>query len=136
MNKEPKDKRTKAWKEWKENFDKENSIGLGDVIEKVTEVTGIKKAVEFIAGEDCGCNERKQKANKTRFRFPVVRCFTESQFNQWTEFRKLKGNITREQQTQIIIPIYRQLFVRQLPVMSCCIQPYIDEIDKVYKTYE
>lgn len=41
--KEPKDKRTKAWKEWKQNFDKKNSIGLGDVVEKVTKATGIKK---------------------------------------------------------------------------------------------
>ena len=52
----PKDKRTKAYKEWKKKFNKENTIGLGDLVEKVTEATGIKKAVKFIAGEDCGCD--------------------------------------------------------------------------------
>ena len=62
--KEPKDKRTKAYKEWKKKFNKENTIGLGDVVERVTEATGIKKAVKFIAGEDCGCNERKEKMNQ------------------------------------------------------------------------
>mgnify|MGYP003123993136 FL=1 len=60
---EPKDKRTKEYKEWKKKFNKENTIGLGDIVEKVTEATGIKKAVKFIAGEDCGCNERKEKMN-------------------------------------------------------------------------
>ena len=48
--KEPKDKRTKAYKEWKAQ-----SEGLGDVIEKITEATGIKKVVENIfdlAGKD------------------------------------------------------------------------------------
>jgi len=48
----PKDKRTKAYKEWKKKFNKENTIGLGDLVEKVTEATGIKKAVKFIAGSD------------------------------------------------------------------------------------
>ena len=53
----------KNYKKWKESFNKENTIGLGDLVEKVTEATGIKKAVKFIAGEDCGCEERKQKMN-------------------------------------------------------------------------
>ena len=38
--------------------------GLGDTLEKVFEKTGIKKLVKFIAGEDCGCDERKKKLNK------------------------------------------------------------------------
>jgi hypothetical protein len=32
------------------------SKGLGDTIAKITEATGIDKAVKFIAGEDCGCD--------------------------------------------------------------------------------
>ena len=40
------DKRTKEYKEWKV------SQGLGDTIEKVTEATGIKKAVKWAMGED------------------------------------------------------------------------------------
>ena len=48
------DKRTKEYKsyaEWKENQEAA-STGLGDSIEKITEATGIKAAVKFIAGED------------------------------------------------------------------------------------
>ncbi len=40
---------------------KRKSQGLGDSIEKLTEATGIKKAVELfseITGLDCGCDER------------------------------------------------------------------------------
>ena len=50
--KKPKDKRTKAYKDWKKKFDAKNenkSEGLGDTIEKITEATGIKKAVKFLA---------------------------------------------------------------------------------------
>lgn len=41
--------------------------GLGDVVEAVTEVTGIKKAVETVAkatGRDCGCRKRKEALNR------------------------------------------------------------------------
>ncbi len=34
---------------------------LGDLIEKITTYTGIKWIVKKIWGDDCGCEERKQK---------------------------------------------------------------------------
>ena len=40
------------------------SKGLGDTIEKITTTTGIKKVIHKIAGEDCGCNKRKNILNK------------------------------------------------------------------------
>ena len=43
------------------------SKGLGDTVEKITKVTGIKKVVEGVAkaiGKDCGCKKRKSKLNK------------------------------------------------------------------------
>ena len=47
------DKRTKAYKEWVKNHEKESS-GLGDTVEKITKATGIKKVVEKFTpeGED------------------------------------------------------------------------------------
>jgi len=42
------------------------SQGLGDVIEKVTTATGIKKVVETVSeitGVDCGCAKRKEALN-------------------------------------------------------------------------
>ena len=38
--------------------------GLGDTIERITKATGIKKVVKSVMGDDCGCNERKDKLNK------------------------------------------------------------------------
>ena len=56
------DKRTKEYKEWVASNDEapktqeeleakyeENNPGLGDVVEKITEATGIKAAVKFLA---------------------------------------------------------------------------------------
>lgn len=46
----------------------EPSKGLGDTIEKITTVTGIKKAVKAIANkagiEDCGCDKRRDALNR------------------------------------------------------------------------
>lgn len=39
--------------------------GLGDLVAKVTEVTGIKAVVEAIAPEGgCGCEQRQAKLNQ------------------------------------------------------------------------
>ena len=43
------DKRSKEYKDWKKQQPVE---GLGDVIEKVSEATGIKKAIKWLAGDD------------------------------------------------------------------------------------
>ena len=75
---EPKDKRTKAYKEWKANQEKE-SQGLGDTIAKVTEATGIKKAVELIAGEDCGCDKRQKILNRL-FKYNKPKCLEEDEY--------------------------------------------------------
>ena len=41
--------------------------GLGDTIEKLTQITGIKNLTQIInktTGKDCGCNKRKETLNK------------------------------------------------------------------------
>ena len=93
---EPTDKRTTAYKQWKSQQETKkvtipltsvvtgetaSFIGLGDIVETITEATGIKKVVEFIAGDDCGCKERKEKLNKIKLpvRRSAKRCFNEHQ---------------------------------------------------------
>lgn len=39
-------------------------MGLGDLIEKITTYTGIKWLTKKIFGENCGCEDRKNKLNK------------------------------------------------------------------------
>ena len=44
----------------------EKSKGLGDTIEKITTVTGMKAVVDKISevtGKDCGCSKRKENLN-------------------------------------------------------------------------
>jgi|TARA_R100000482_G_C5114345_1_gene142267 hypothetical protein len=44
-----------------------NPKGLGDVVENITEATGIKKVVEKVSevtGKDCGCGKRKDTLNR------------------------------------------------------------------------
>ena len=36
---------------------------LGDIVERITTITGIKWIVKKIWGESCGCNERKEALN-------------------------------------------------------------------------
>lgn len=38
--------------------------GLGDVVAKVTQVTGIAAAVKAIVGDDCGCAARRDALNR------------------------------------------------------------------------
>jgi len=37
--------------------------GFGDTVHAITKATGIESIVKAVAGEDCGCNERKEKLN-------------------------------------------------------------------------
>ena len=62
--------------------------GLGDTIEQITEATGIKKLVKFIAGDDCGCKERKEKLNAL-FPYHKPECLTEDEYNYLTESQVL-----------------------------------------------
>ena len=47
----------------KKKTTKKKSEGLGDSIAKVTKATGIDKLVKFVAGEDCGCDKRRDDWN-------------------------------------------------------------------------
>jgi len=146
---EPKDKRTKEYKEWKKHqkklqkaIDKDTAYverGAGDIVEQFTEKTGIKKVVKAVFGDDCGCEERKQKLNKVkalRTRFKITGCFSKETYETWTNFMEQDhGKITYQQQVQIIIPIYTQLFARKFKPLTCCVQPYINDINAVYDKY-
>jgi len=62
----PKDKRTKAYKEWKAKYDNQ-SKGLGDTVAKFTKATGIKKVVDTVSKitkKPCNCGKRKDTLNR------------------------------------------------------------------------
>lgn len=43
--------------------------GLGDLVDRFTQATGIKAVTKAIFGEDCGCDDRRQLLNE---RFPFA----------------------------------------------------------------
>lgn len=57
--------------------------GLGDVVETVARVSGVKSLVEAIVGDDCGCEERR-KALNARFPFKEAK-MSEDDKLLWTK---------------------------------------------------
>lgn len=135
------DKRTKEYKE----FIKKHPQGLGDVIENITTKTGIKKAVEFIAGNDCGCDERRDKLNKLLpIRYKANRCFTEDEYNWYKNYyenRTLK--LVTADELKEILKLHESIFLWKVNNLchncsgsASIIRSMIDRLDKVYLSYE
>ena len=113
------------------------SKGLGDSIAKVTKVTGIDKAIKFIAGQDCGCDERKAKLNKL-FPYNKPECLTETEHNYLKEFFKIhKNTITHKEQLELLKISNRVLHTKkQVSSCSSCVKSLMNELKKLYDNYE
>ena len=107
--------------------------GFGDMIEAVTEATGIKAVVEAIT-DDCGCKARKEALNKL---FPTRKTNDLS----LEDFETLKGvfalgrpsSVSNEVQKQII-GVYNRVFNAKRVLSNCspCIRKVVDELERVY----
>ena len=112
------------------------SKGLGDTIAKITEATGIDKLVKFIAGEDCGCDERKEKLNKL---FPYAKplCLTEDEFNTLdTYFKQNTNTLTSDEQTSLIA-INNRVLSQRLTISTCssCLRDLVSKLRVIYNEY-
>lgn len=92
-----------------------SSVGLGDVIEKVTKATGIKKMVEVFSeatGIDCGCDERKEALNKYRAFSTSLkpRCITADEFVELNELLKGVDQIISKSKAKRIAELYSSIF--------------------------
>ena len=131
--KEPKDKRTKAYKEWKKKFDAENENKS-----EGTEATGIKKAVKFLAGEDCGCDERKDKLNKL-FKYNKMECLTEVEYLFLDDLFKSKKKTLPAAIVSRCINIYNRVFngkQRGTSCSSCFVNNVYKPLKKIYEAYK
>lgn len=111
--------------------------GLGDTIEQITEATGIKKLVKFIAGDDCGCEERKAKLN-AMFPYNKPECLTEVEYNYLNETQVLYKNTIKPSEQDQILKIYNRVFhVRQEPT-SCasCLREIVVKMQRVMDEYK
>jgi len=130
------DKRSKAYKEWKKNHAESNK-GLGDAVEKFTEATGIKALVKFVAGDDCGCDERKEKLN---YLFPKYKpnCLTEDEYNYLSERVGKLNTITTEEQ-KALLNIYNRVFNdrRELTGCSTCFLNGVwKKLERIFNEYK
>lgn len=113
--------------------------GLGDTIDKVTTKTGIKSVVKFIAGEDCGCDERKEKLNLKFPNYHGIKCLTESEYNDLKvifEETKLTNSVSPLQQMKMV-EIHNRVFDSRLEISSCgsCVRDLLKNLNHVFETY-
>ena len=128
------DKRTKEYKEWKKNHAK-SSEGLGDTVEKITKATGIKKAVKFLAGEDCGCDERKEKLNEI-FRYKKPECLTEQEFDLIKMAVDTNKNKFTPDEQNTFVAIYERIFKTKVECTPCSFGKVVyKDLVQVYNQY-
>lgn len=120
------------------------SKGLGDTVEKVTEATGIKAAVEWFSeatGLDCGCDARKEKLNKI---FPYksrVLCLEQSEHEKLKSFfNDFDGREIKEQWQEPLARIHARIFEHKFYIPCSCSPKewnrVLQDLKKVYKEYE
>ena len=119
---------------------RKKSQGLGDTIEQITEVTGIKSVVEKFSkatGIDCGCDKRKETLNKL-FSYHKPNCLVEEDYNYLTDFfNRLKDQVSVNDQYKLI-DVYFRIFNIKVDKSNCasCWRDRITEIRKVYNEYQ
>jgi hypothetical protein len=111
--------------------------GLGDTVESVLKATGIDKVAKFILGEDCKCDERKEKLNKM---FPYKRplCLTETEYIWLSSWLSLKHNSVNPIDQAQILSIYNRIFHQRNEPTNCgsCLLDMVEDLRKVAKLYE
>jgi len=128
------DKLSKEYKEWKKKH-AEASEGLGDTVEKITKATGIKKAVKFLAGEDCGCDERKEKLNQV-FRYKKPECLTEEEFDLIKMAVDTKKNKFTPDEQETYKIIYERIFKTKVECTPCSFAKVVyKDLVAVYNQY-
>jgi hypothetical protein len=111
--------------------------GIGDTIEQITEATGIKAVVKFLAGEDCGCEERKEKLNKL-FPYKKPKCLDEDEYKVLDSFFAGYVTTVRHEQQLQLVSIYNRIFDAKRKTSTCspCVRDMVEELRKVYNEYQ
>jgi len=97
---------------------KKKAEGLGDTVAQITKATGIDKLVKFVAGEDCGCDERKEKLNAL-FPYRTPKCLTEDEYTYLTESNVLTKQTIKPSEQDAILKIYNRIFGISREPTSC-----------------
>jgi hypothetical protein len=111
--------------------------GLGDTVEAGLQAVGIDKVAKWILGEDCGCEQRKEKLNKL-FPYKKANCLTENDYEYLTIFLDRKRNTILPTEQEIVLKIYNRTFNTNVGATQCatCWIDMIEELKKVFNSYE
>jgi len=110
------------------------SKGLGDTLEKVFKKTGIDKVAKWVLGEDCGCDDRKEKLN---YLFPYYKpeCLTEDEFEYLDKYFKEDKKTIHPQTQQKLLKIFNRVF-HQNKKMTSCSSCFKNELhNKLHRVY-
>jgi len=120
---------------------------LGDAVEAVTTATGIKAIVKHMVGEDCGCDERKEKLNEwgnkiqekiaTFFRRNTIKPLTPDEYEYLdTFFNRPKLSMKPSEQYRML-EINNRVFSQRLQYSTCgsCVQSMVNQLKHVYDAY-
>jgi|TARA_R100000084_G_C4532644_1_gene91877 hypothetical protein len=113
------------------------SKGLGDDIKKIADKTGISKAVKMIFGDDCGCEERRQKLNNMFPNFKNIRPFTKDEKKVYEkiipEVEKIK-KVSSENQVALNV-LYKAVFNTPAKWSNCgsCNIKTLENLRRVYE---
>jgi len=116
---------------------KKESKGLGDTIAKITKATGIDKVAKFVLGEDCGCDERKEKLNKL-FPYAKPKCLTEDEFNTLDIYYKDKKETLSSEEQIELLKINNRVFTENKTPTTCasCLRDLVIKLKQIYNEYK
>lgn len=117
---------------------KTKSTGLGDTVEKVFKAVGIDRAVKFIAGEDCGCSDRREILNKV-FPYQKPECLNEKEYNFLSKFFETIHPQIKPNEQEALLDVYNRIFkdnVEMTSCGSCFLNNVYKKLERVYKEYD
>lgn len=119
---------------------------LGNVVDKVTTVTGIKSLVKHMAGEDCGCDERKEKLNEWSANIQQkingifnrqVNTLTPEEYAYLDDFFTNQQRGVKNSQQYELLKINNRVFSQKLQYSTCgsCVISMVNQLKRVYEAY-
>ena len=117
---------------------KSKSKGLGDTIQKITKAAGVEKVVKTFFGDDCGCDERRERLNKM-FPYREVEPMDEEQkafFKDTLQPAYRSGKNLGQSNTKTFYKLYEETFKKKTKPTRCasCNKNMYIELLKVYES--
>ncbi len=119
---------------------------LGTAVEKVTTVTGIKALVKHMAGEDCGCDERKDKLNEWSANLQQkinglfnkqIQVLTTEEYAYLDDFfTNYRGTVRISEQYKLL-EINNRVFSQRIQYSTCgsCVISMVNQLKRIYEAY-